>query len=171
MKSAVSFFVYECCIFRTKYDTTDSCESDKLSYKSISCDETFNMIVHIYQITNTLLLHFMLLLINLQLTYLHSFSFYVQSCIHVIVCMCVYLYLCVCMPLWNEYNAKLSMRQEKKKQFENRIGLGNVTKWFYFRLPTSKHVFIICFRRNHLTTCIILNRIFTPSNVLQSATS
>ena len=94
IESAVSFFVYECCIFGAKYDTTDSCESDKLSYKPISCDETFNMIVHIYQITNTASTFHAA---SYQFTVaISSFiSFYVQSCIHVIMCMCVFVLVCM----------------------------------------------------------------------------
>ena len=43
-------------------------------------------------------LHFMLLLINLQLPYLHSSPFTFKV-VFMWLCVCVYLYLCVCMPL------------------------------------------------------------------------
>ena len=113
MKSAVSFFYYECCIFGAKYDTTDSCESDKLSYKPISCDETFNMIVHIYQITNTASTFHAA---SYQFTVaISSFiSFYVQSCIHVIMCMCVFVFVCMYATVkWMERQAKNATAQEK----------------------------------------------------------
>ena len=81
-------------MFRTKYDTTDSCESDKLSYKPISCDETFHIIVHIYQITNTAST-FHAASYQFTIAISSFISFYVQSCIHVIVRMCVPVFVCM----------------------------------------------------------------------------